>query len=137
MGVGSRLPGWRRRRGKNYASFIEQVEPELLRAGRLHRFAEPALLLGPPGVPPGVIAADALGYQVMAPATGEAEWVLRVERGYRLHPEAVLQFARAIACAGDATVITCDHDRLDAAGAGTRRRCGPGRHRTSRPRPAR
>ena len=44
--------------------------------------------------------------------------MVEVDEGYRLHPEAVLQFARAIAAVGDdVALITCDHDHLDAAGA--------------------
>ncbi len=136
---------------ERWARFQAEVEPALAARPRVHRFAAAPLIgaadLAPRPLTIAIVGAGdavattraALAEQTQAPAAvldgpdpaellgrAEGEHVLLVEAGDLLAPLAVERFGQALALAPDAHALTCDLDRLDAAGARTAPRLFPG-----------
>jgi GT2 family glycosyltransferase len=127
---------------ERWAAYLTAVEPELMRVPRVHRFAQSPVLGAADGEPKGLAvwiegefeseamrrSLDSL-HGSSALATGllrgpldqalaetRAERVLLVSAGDQLAPLALERLGQAAALAPEATVLTCDEDRLGADG---------------------
>jgi GT2 family glycosyltransferase len=141
-GLASALDEGRPRTARErYRRFVEDVEPGLTRAPRLHRFAVPPVVGEPdtPAVPLALCIVPRLGHdarathgsieeQTRAPAevlempVGEAlgraggDWLAVVDAGDVLAPRALERLGQAATLAPDAALVTCDEDRLGPGG---------------------